>query len=142
MAMTYGDVYVAHVSMGANKQQCLNAFLEAERYNGVSLIIAYSPCIAHGVNLQKCMQEERFAVESGHFPLFRFNPTLKTQGKNPFILDSKTPTLPLQDFYKRENRFSVVQADNEWLEQAQADIAKRYALYQKLADLFEENNGE
>ena len=142
MAMAYGDVYVAQVSMGANKQQCLNAFLEAERYNGVSLIIAYSPCIAHGVNLQKCMQEERFAVESGHFPLFRFNPALKTQHKNPFILDSKTPTLPLRDFYQKENRFSAVQADNTWLDDAQNAISKRYALYQKLTALFEETNGE
>ncbi len=139
MAMTYGNVYVAQVSMGANRQQCLQAFLEAEKYDGVSLIIAYSPCIAHGVNMQKCMQEERLAVESGYFPLYRFNPDLKKQNKNPFILDSKAPTVPLRDFYERENRFSTLtkQTGEKELTQAELTVSKRFAFYQKLSTLFE-----
>ena len=137
MAMTYGNVYVAQVSMGANKQQCVNAFLEAEKYDGVSLIIAYSPCIAHGVNMQKCMQEEVLAVESGYFPLYRFNPDLKKQNKNPFVLDSKAPTLPLQDFYTRENRFSALTKDTEKQNEATRAVLERFAFYQKLSTLFE-----
>ncbi len=105
MAMTYQTAYVAQVSMGANKQQLLTALTEAEAYEGPSLIIAYSPCIAHGVNLSKCMEEEKLAVESGYWQLYRFHPQRLREGKNPLFLDSKAPTLPLRSFLEGENRF-------------------------------------
>ena len=142
MAMTYGHVYVAQVSMGANKQQLLNAFVEAERYNGPSLIIAYSPCIAHGAPMQKCMEEEKIAVDSGHWILYRYNPALKTENKNPFLLDSKPPTVRLADFYARENRFSSLSKTNPTeaetlLQEAEKATQDRFAFYQKLSVLFE-----
>ncbi len=89
MAMTYGYVYVASVAMGANKNQVLKAILEAESYDGPSLIIAYAPCINHGINMGRSQNEEKLAVEAGYWPLYRFDPRLKEEGKNPFTLDSK-----------------------------------------------------
>ena len=94
MAMTYGNVYVAKVAMGANDQHTLRAFLEAEAYDGPSLIIAYSHCIAHGINMGKGMQNQKAAVDSGYWQLFRYNPDLAKEGKNPFKLDSKDPKIP------------------------------------------------
>lgn len=129
MAMTYGNAYVAQVALGADKQQCLNAFLEAEAYNGVSLLIAYSPCIAHGVNMQKSVQEEKFAVESGYFPLFRYHPD------KPFRLDSKAPSVPLEDFYARENRFAALTKEEELLTEAKTEAARRYEFYRKLSEI-------
>ncbi len=141
MAMTYGHVYVAQVSMGANKQQLVNAFVEAEKYDGPSLIIAYSPCIAHGVPLQQCMEEEKFAVDSGYWVLYRYNPALKIENKNPFILDSKPPTKSIADFYARENRFTSLQKSNPekatlLLKQAEERAKERFAFYKKLSKLF------
>ncbi len=143
MAMTYKNVYVAQVSMGANKQQLVQAFTEAEQYDGVSIILAYSPCIAHGVSLENCMDEEKCAVESGHWILYRYNPALKEERKNPFLLDSKPPTMPLRDFYMRENRFSsLAKSDPEraekLLQKAENEAQRRFAFYQKLSKLFEE----
>ena len=114
MAMTYGNVYVAQVSIGANKQQFLNALTEAESYEGPSLIIAYSPCISHGVHMSKCMEEEKRAVESGYFPLFRFDPRKET----PLTLDSKAPTADFQDFLAGENRFASLQKSKPEIAQA------------------------
>ena len=109
MAINYGYVYVAQISLGANKQQVLNAFLEAERYDGPSLIIAYSPCIAHGVSMSKSLEEQRLAVESGYWQLYRYNPDLE----NPTLtIDSKAPSVALTDFLLRENRFAVLQNQN------------------------------
>ncbi len=141
MAMTYGNVYVAQVAMGANKQQLIQAFIEAEAYNGVSLIIAYSPCIAHGVPLQQCMEEEKLAVDCGHWVLYRFNPALKNTNQSPFILDSKPPIQELSVFYARENRFASLTKSNpqeaeRLFEQAAKNIKERFAFYQKLSNLF------
>ncbi len=143
MAMSYGYVYVAQVSMGANKQQLLNALTEAEAYDGPSLVIAYSPCISHGVNMSKCMEEERRAVESGYWQLYRFNPTLLNEGKSPFILDSKAPMVALNDFFMGENRFASLKTltperAEKLFAEAEHESKRRFAFYQKLSSLFEE----
>ncbi len=96
MAMSYGYVYVASVSMGASPAQLVKAITEAEAYPGPSMIIAYSPCINHGINMGKSQAEMKKAVESGYWPLYRFNPALGEEGKNPFILDSKEPTMAIK----------------------------------------------
>jgi pyruvate-ferredoxin/flavodoxin oxidoreductase len=111
MAMTYGYVYVASVAMGANKQQMLKAFTEAESYDGPSLIMGYAPCINHGIKkgMGKSQEEEKLAVQSGYWPLYRYNPVLKAQGKNPFILDSKKPDGNFQEFLSGEVRYASLQ---------------------------------
>ncbi len=111
MAMTYGYVYVASVSMGANKQQVLKAFKEAEAYKGPSLIIAYAPCINQGIRkgMGKSMEEARLAVESGYWPLYRYNPDLAAEGKAPFTLDSKEPDGTLKSFLAGENRYAQLE---------------------------------
>lgn len=139
MAMTYGYVYVAQVAIGADKQQFLNALTEAENYHGPSLIIAYSPCIAHGISMQNSMEEERAAVACGHWTLFRYHPQRTEPDNNPFRLDSKTPTEDLRAFYERENRFAVLKttdpaAAEALLSQAEEDAKARMRLYQKLAE--------
>ncbi|MBE7085759.1 MAG: pyruvate:ferredoxin (flavodoxin) oxidoreductase [Clostridiales bacterium] len=139
MAMTYGHVYVAQVSMGANKQQFLNALTEAEAYNGPSLILAYSPCIAHGVNMSKSMDEERDAVECGYWPLYRFHPDKKKNGENPFTLDSKPPTRDFKEFLLGENRFAVLKKNNPELAdklftQAETYCQEKFAFLQRLAN--------
>lgn len=136
MAMTYGNVYVAQVSIGANKQQFLNALTEAESYDGPSLIIAYSPCISHGVHMSKCMEEEKRAVESGYFPLFRFDPRKET----PLTLDSKAPTADFQDFLAGENRFASLQKSKPEIAQtlfaqAEENSKKRLEFLQRLAKI-------
>jgi pyruvate-ferredoxin/flavodoxin oxidoreductase len=111
MAMTYGYVYVASVGMGANKQQLMKAFTEAESYNGPSLILAYSPCINHGIKggMGKTQEETKLAVASGYWPLYRYNPMLKAEGKNPFILDSKAPDGSFKDFISGEVRYAALE---------------------------------
>ena len=111
MLMTYGYVYVASVSMGADKQQLMKAFTEAESYDGPSIIMGYSPCINHGIKkgMGKSQEEEKLAVQSGYWPLYRYNPTLKNQGKNPFILDSKEPDGSFQEFLEGEVRYASLQ---------------------------------
>lgn len=137
MAMCYDDVYVAQISMGANMQQTLNALLEAESHQGVSLIIAYCPCIAHGIDMRKCMQHERLAVDSGYWHLYRYLP--KTDTAPPrFFLDSKLPSIPLRDFLLKENRFrSLYKSNPERAERlflmAEEDSRNKYALYEKLS---------
>lgn len=143
MAMSYGHVYVAQVAMGANMQQLLTAFTEAQNHDGPSLIIAYSPCIAHGVNMSKSIEEERRAVESGYWQLYRFNPALSEVGKNPFTLDSKPPMIAFTDFLMGENRFASLKNSNpkraEYLfHEAEKDSQRRFAFYQKLKDLLDE----
>ncbi len=137
MAMCYKDVYVAQVSMGANMAQLTSAMTEAEAYEGVSLIIAYSPCIAHGVYLGKCMEEERAAVESGYWALYRYDPSLRGSEKSPFRLDSKAPTKPLKEFLMGENRFAQLfrkepALAEKLLYEAERDIQEKFALYEKL----------
>ncbi|RLC30403.1 MAG: pyruvate:ferredoxin (flavodoxin) oxidoreductase, partial [Deltaproteobacteria bacterium] len=111
MMMSYGYVYVANVAMGANKQQLMKAVIEAESYDGPSLIMAYSPCINHGIKkgMGKSQEEEKLAVQCGYWPLYRYNPALKDEGKNPFILDSKEPDGTLQDFLDGEVRYASLQ---------------------------------
>ncbi|MEG2882193.1 MAG: pyruvate:ferredoxin (flavodoxin) oxidoreductase, partial [Christensenella sp.] len=139
IAMTYGYVYVASVAMGANHGQLLKAMQEAEAYPGPSLIIAYAPCINHGINMGKTQHEEKRAVEAGYWQLYRFNPELKEQGKNPFILDSKAPTASFQDFILSETRYKSLK--KLFPENADALFAKseeeakeRYEYYKGLSE--------
>ncbi|MBN2265542.1 MAG: pyruvate:ferredoxin (flavodoxin) oxidoreductase [Candidatus Aminicenantes bacterium] len=139
MAMTYGYVYVASVAMGANMNQCLKAFLEAEAYPGPSIIIAYSPCINHGIDMRKSQAEEKLAVDTGYWILYRYNPLLAEQGKNPFQLDSKEPKLEYGVFLKNEIRYRTLTQQfpdiAKVLFAEAADVAKaRYAAYKKMAE--------
>ena len=142
MAMTYGYVYVASVSMGADKQQVLKAFREAEAYKGPSLIIAYAPCINQGLRkgMGKSMEEAKMAVLTGYWPLYRYNPELALEGKNPFQLDCKAPSASLHEFLEGETRYaSLDKTDPAVSKQLKDDLAKayaeRYALLKQLADL-------
>ncbi|MCX6094169.1 MAG: pyruvate:ferredoxin (flavodoxin) oxidoreductase [Candidatus Bipolaricaulota bacterium] len=141
MLMTYGYVYVASVAMGANKQQCLKAFLEAESFPGPSVVIAYAPCINQGLKkgMGKSQEEEKLAVETGYWPLYRFDPRLIAEGKNPFQLDSKEPTGDFRDFLMGEVRYaSLVQSFPEEAKrlhaQLEAEYKERYAAYKKMAE--------
>ena len=127
MATTYKDVYVAQVSMGANMNQFLNAIVEAEKYDGVSLIIAYAPCINHGISMSNSQLEMKKAVDSGYWHLWRYNPMLKEQGKNPFILDSKEPTLSYEDFLMSESRYKSLKAKNPEAAEALFKEAAKHA---------------
>jgi pyruvate-ferredoxin/flavodoxin oxidoreductase len=138
--MTYGDIYVAKIGMGANPNQSVKAFIEAESYPGPSLIIAYSHCIAHGFNLTKGYQEQKTAVDSGYLVLYRFDPRLKDEGKNPLQLDSKAPTIELEEFIYNENRYRSLQKAKpeiaaKLLALAKQDTAGKYSLMEKLAAL-------
>jgi pyruvate-ferredoxin/flavodoxin oxidoreductase len=140
LAMAYGNIYVAKVAMGANPNQAVKAFVEAESYPGPSLILAYAQCIAHGINMTLGYQEQRKAVECGHWPLYRFDPRLKEQGKNPLQLDSKAPTLELQEYAYGENRYRALtkskpEAAKELMKLATRDVADKWRLMQQLADL-------
>jgi pyruvate-ferredoxin/flavodoxin oxidoreductase len=131
VAMDYGHVYVAQVAMGANDGQALKAFLEAESYDGPSIIIAYSHCIAHGIDMTKGMQQQKLATDSGHWPLYRYDPRLELQGKNPLQLDSKPPKIPMKDYMYNENRYRMlVQSKPDvaatLLEAAQANVDARW----------------
>ncbi|HUJ21139.1 MAG TPA: pyruvate:ferredoxin (flavodoxin) oxidoreductase [Bryobacteraceae bacterium] len=138
LATTYGNVYVARVAMGAGDMHTLKAFLEAEAYEGPSLIIAYSHCIAHGYDMVHGLEQQKNAVNSGHWVLFRYNPDLVKAGKNPFVLDSKPPTLPLEKYIYNETRYSMLRHSNpeaarHLLEEAQADVTERWKLYEARA---------
>jgi len=140
IAMTYGTIYVARVALGANPTQAVRAFTEAESYDGSSLIIAYSNCIAHGINMTKAMEYQKMAVDSGAWVLFRYDPRLKEKGENPLRLDSKEPTLPLEDYMYSENRFRVLKRSDperaQWLlGKAKEDVAERFKMYQQWAAL-------
>jgi pyruvate-ferredoxin/flavodoxin oxidoreductase len=137
-AIAYGYVYVAQIAMGANAEQALVAFREAEAYPGPSLILAYSHCIAHGFDLRYGMKQQARATAAGYWPLFRYDPTRRRRGQNPFRLDSPRPRLKLDDFAYRELRYEVLtQIDPEgaahMLRQAQASIDERYRVYEDLA---------
>jgi pyruvate-ferredoxin/flavodoxin oxidoreductase len=140
MATTYGYVYVASVAMGANQNQFMKAILEAESYPGPSLIIAYAPCINHGINMTKSQEEEKKAVESGYWPLYRYNPLLKKEGKNPFILDSKEPKGSFRDFLLGEIRYSSLtrtfpEHAEKLFQQAEEDMREKYAVYKAMAEM-------
>jgi len=138
IAMTYGSIYVAQVAMGANDNQTVRAFLEAEAYPGPSLIIAYSHCINHGYNMVYGLNQQKLAVESGAWPLYRYNPALAAEGKNPLQLDSKAPKIPLKEYVYNESRFfSLAQRDEERAEKllklAQEDVNNRWRQYEQMA---------
>jgi pyruvate-ferredoxin/flavodoxin oxidoreductase len=138
MAMSYGNVYVASVAMGAKDEHTLKAFLEAEAYNGPSLIIAYSHCIAHGINMTTAMSDQKVAVDSGHWLLYRFHPERKLTGENPLSLDSRAPSKKVRDFLLQQTRFKMLtkskpeDAKRLW-EQAQQDAELRFQFYEYLA---------
>ncbi len=139
MAMTYGYVYVASVAMGANSGQCIKAFLEAEAHDGPSLIIAYSPCINHGIDMSKSISEMKLAVDTGYWTLYRYNPALAKEGKNPFILDSKEPKLDYQTFLDNEIRYrTLVQTypdvAKQLFAQAAAEAKTRWQAFKKMAE--------
>ncbi|MGD9215247.1 MAG: pyruvate:ferredoxin (flavodoxin) oxidoreductase [Desulfobacteraceae bacterium] len=140
MAMTYGYVYVANIGMGSNKNQTLKAILEAEAYDGPSLIMAYSPCINHGIKkgMGKTQEETKLAVDCGYWPLYRFNPALKDEGKNPFVLDSKEPKGDLKEFLGGEVRYAALEKlfpeeAAKLHAQLQAEFAERYELLRQKA---------
>ncbi len=138
LAMAYGNVYVARVAMGADDQQTLKAFLEAEAYDGPSLIIAYSHCIAHGIDMRKGLEQQKLAVQSGHWNLYRYNPTLADAGKHPLTIDSKAPSIPLEEYVYNETRYRMLRQSDEvrseqLIERAKQGVKERYEHYQELA---------
>jgi len=140
MAMDYQDVYVARVAYGAKDIQTLRAFLEAEAYEGPSIIIAYAPCIAHGVDLANNHRQQQLAVNSGHWPLFRYDPGRARQGQNPLHLDSKPPSIPYRDFIKTETRFNMLwrthpEDAEHFLQQSQKEVEDRYEYYKHLSEI-------
>ncbi|ODS33573.1 MAG: pyruvate:ferredoxin oxidoreductase [Candidatus Scalindua rubra] len=135
---TYGNVYIAQVAFGANPAQTLKAFLEADAYNGPALIIAYSTCIAHGMDMSKGIEAQKKAVASGYWPLYRYNPELEAQGKNPLVINSKDPSIPFEEYAYRENRYKALRASNPeaakvLMKQAEADIMRRWKLLKHMA---------
>jgi pyruvate-ferredoxin/flavodoxin oxidoreductase len=139
MAMSYGYVYVAAIAMGANMNQCIKAFTEAEAYDGPSLIIAYSPCINHGIDMTKTQEEEKLAVDTGYWILYRYNPMLAREGKNPLQLDSREPKLEYEAFLKNEIRYRTLAQQypdiaKVLFAQAAAEAKKRYQDYKKMAE--------
>jgi pyruvate-ferredoxin/flavodoxin oxidoreductase len=140
IAMAYGYIYVAKVAMGANDAQTLKAFKEAEAYDGPSLIIAYSHCISHGIDMRKGLDQQRLAVLSGIWPIYRYNPDLIKLGKNPLTIDSKDPTVPVQEYAYNETRYRMLlQSDEQRAEKlmnlAKDDVTKRWALYKQMAEI-------
>jgi pyruvate-ferredoxin/flavodoxin oxidoreductase len=143
MAMTYGNVYVASVAMGAKDEHTLKAFLEAEAYDGPSLIIAYSHCIAHGIDMTTAMSDQKVAVDSGQWLLYRYNPDKALVGENPLMLDSRRPTRKVKDFFQQQTRFQMLtkskpeDAKRLWA-QAQQDVDVRFGMYEYLAQRAED----
>jgi pyruvate-ferredoxin/flavodoxin oxidoreductase len=147
IAMAYGYVYVARIAMGASDQQTLNAFTEADAYDGPSLIIAYSHCIAHGYDLKKGLDQQKLAVASGIWPLYRFNPASIALGQNPLTIDSKEPTVPVSQYAYNETRYRMLlQSDEQRAEAlmklAQKDVRGRWDLYRQMAAMHYEGDGD
>ena len=136
MCMSYGNVYVASIAMGANRQQTLAAIKEAEAYNGPSIIFAYAPCMLHGINMTKSQEEAKRAVEAGYWPLYRYNP----MAEKPFTWETKEPTGDFQEFLKGENRYrqllknAPAEAESIFAE-AEADAKRRMAFYKKMGEI-------
>jgi pyruvate-ferredoxin/flavodoxin oxidoreductase len=140
MAMSYGNIYVAQVAMGASDRQTLNAFLEAESYDGPSIIIAYSHCISHGIDMQKGLEQQSLAVDSGAWPLFRFDPRLIDDGKNPLKIDSRPPKVEWNEYALNENRFRVLlktypDRAEDLMDKAVQDIQRKWDLYKQMAEM-------
>jgi pyruvate-ferredoxin/flavodoxin oxidoreductase len=143
MAIRYGNVYVAQVAMGANDAHTLKTFIEAEAHDGPSLIIAYSHCIAHGIDMSKGMNQQKMAVDSGYWPLYRYDPMLSSEGKNGFQLDSKVPSLALKDYIYTEGRYRILQqsdpaAAKHLLGLAQQGVNERWKYYKQLSEMRDE----
>jgi pyruvate-ferredoxin/flavodoxin oxidoreductase len=137
MMMSYGYVYVASIAMGANKNQAMQAIQEAEAYPGPSIIIAYAPCINHGIDMSMAQKHEKLAVDAGYWLMYRYNPLNKLQGKNPFTLDSKEPTISVQEFLDAETRYSRLKTifpdrAKKLSEGAGVFFKERYLAYKKL----------
>ena len=142
MAISYGNVYVAQIAMGANDAHTIKAFREAEAFDGPSLIIAYCHCISHGYNLVHGLEQQKLAVQSGYWPLIRYNPNLAKEGKNPFQLDSKAPSIPLEEYTYNENRYKMLtrtmpEQAKKLLKEAQEGVLERWKLYERLAATYE-----
>ncbi|MBL8028919.1 MAG: pyruvate:ferredoxin (flavodoxin) oxidoreductase, partial [Fibrobacteres bacterium] len=140
ISMTYGNIYVAKVAIGANINQVVKAFAEAEAYDGPAIIIAYSHCIAHGIKMSEGLGEQKRAVESGHSVLYRYNPDLPKEGKNPLQLDSQAPTISIAEFEQNETRFKSLyksrpEAAKAFAEQAQKDANLRWSYYKALSEI-------
>lgn len=148
IAMSYGYVYVARIAMGASDQQTLKAILEAEAFDGPSLIIAYSHCIAHGIDMSKGLEQQKLAVQSGHWPLYRYNPALAAQGQNPLQIDSKEPSISLDQYVYNETRYRMLLQSDEQraehlLKEAQHNIKSHWDLYQQMAAMsYSKENGQ
>ena len=138
LAVSYGSIYVARVAMGANDAHTIKAFIEAEAYDGPSLIMAYTHCVAHGYDMKFGLQQQQAAVDSGHWPLFRYNPDLEIEDKNPFMLDSRAPKISLDQYIYREGRYRMLTKSHperaaKLLELAQGDVDKRWKQYSEMA---------
>jgi pyruvate-ferredoxin/flavodoxin oxidoreductase len=138
LAMSYGHPYVARVAMGAKDAQTVNAFKEADSYQGTSVIVAYAHCIAHGYDMADALGQQERAVDSGYWPLFRYDPRRIAAGESPLKLDSPAPKIELAEFEKGETRFKQIEQANpegfkKMLEQAQKDVREKYALYEQLS---------
>jgi len=137
LAMAYGTVYVAHIAMGANDAQTVKALIEADAWPGPSLVIAYSTCTAHGMDMSRAMDHMKAAVKSGYWPLYRFRPTAAAEGR-PFTLDSKAPSIPVREFADAEARFAILNRTHperyeQLMDILQADIDERWRYYEQLA---------
>jgi len=140
IAMAYGYVYVARVAMGFNDQHTLRSLLEADAYDGPSLIIAYSHCIAHGIDMRKGLDQQKLAVQSGIWPVYRYNPALIEKGQNPLTIDSKDPTVPVDQYAYNETRYRMLLQSDEaraeaLMKQARSDVAKRWELLKQMAEI-------
>jgi pyruvate-ferredoxin/flavodoxin oxidoreductase len=147
IAMSYGYVYVARVAMGANDQQTLRALLEAETYDGPSLVIAYSPCIAHGYDMARSLDQSKLAVQSGHWPMYRYDPRLAIAGQNPLVIESKEPSIPVSQYAYNETRYKMLTQMNEeraeeLMKEAQHDAKARWTLYQQMASMHYGNGND
>ena len=147
MAMSYGYVYVAQVAMGAKDAQTVKAFIEAESYDGPSLIIAYSHCIAHGFDLADGLEQQKLAVDSGYWPLYRFDPRRVALGENPLQLDSKAPKTSFESYALNEARYRMLQKINPerarmLLDHAQETVTAKYRRYEQMAKMSYSNNGD
>lgn len=140
MMQAYGNIYVAQVNLGASHNQTVKAFVEAEKYQGPSLIIAYSPCIAHGINMVNSQEQSEMATKSGHWLMYRYNPDLVLQGKNPLVLDCKEPSVPFEEYAYAENRYRSLKAKDPeraklLMKLGQEDCDRRWNLYRQLAEM-------
>lgn len=142
LAVSGGEAYVARIAMGADDTQAIRAIIEAEKYPGPSIIIAYSHCIAHGYDMKYGLNQQKLAVTSGYWPLFRFNPMLASEGKNPFQLDSKAPKIPFKEYANNEMRYLMLNKSNpkaakSLMDQAQAHVNKQWRHYEEMEKLYE-----